>query len=776
MTDFWSGIGLGSGIVPTSQSAKDMRQRIALAMLMKKGAIPKNLGEGIFSVGDSLGDAITANRQVQQADAQSAASDAEIGKVPAAAAGVAGPRADAVGADDAVSAPAKVAALPPAQPGIVPPTPPQQAPGAPVQPPQAASGFRPPPQYLASSLERLIPDPERRGYLGHLAGREAQNPNEVSSTGAAGPFQFTRGTGAQYGIPGNDRFDVDKSIVAANRLTDDNAAVLAKALGRAPSPGELALAHQQGAGTAAKMLLGSGNASASNLAVNNVPGGLGPQAAAQKIMSYYGMPGSGGPRDNAAAILASRQTPPAGPVGPSDVAQEATMSDVMGSRAPQPPFAPTASNRAGDVQSDLPPVTGAVSGPMGASVGDTVQARQETLRPPQGAVPPTPPPGPQVAQAPQPSVFPPVASDAPKAIIPGGGFPTTMPSPIPSAPPDARSAIRGIPDEYVPKDRPQPEPPSKPTMGPVEQQMNRQYMNRDIDPRIKAAAQQQIDAERAQLNSIYENKLKNYEIQRDEWKKEQEQNRDYRMKLPYQRAQTEGQYATTDKTKAEIGGAQAKSDVEQMNAGFYKRTGQEREPFLKSFGAEKEQITKVSGLLRNAGIADDALRSGKVASGWGAPAQLVAAQIGAALGSNDAKQIAYETEKHMNATKSMLSYGTMLVNGKDPRITEGDVKQAEGITGTPEQQLESKKRIIAAIREDLHGKVSNYEDMRDYYLKGDPQHRMFEVPMPKTAPDAVTEVLIKHQNDPRAIEIYDSKYGPGAADLEIRRARRKGSP
>jgi len=53
---------------------------------------------------------------------------------------------------------------------------------------------------------------------------------------------------------------------------------------------------------------------------------------------------------------------------------------------------------------------------------------------------------------------------------------------------------------------------------------------------------------------------------------------------------------------------------------------------------------------------------------------------------------------------------------------------------------------------------------------------MFEVPMPKTAPDAVTEVLIKHQNDPRAIEIYDSKYGPGAADLEIRRARRKGSP
>jgi len=763
MSDWFSNIGM-SGILPASQSARELRQRIALAMLMKKRAIPDSLGGGIASLGESFADALNASRSVRQTDEQSRAEDAAIGEIRPTA--TTDPRAD----DTTAPAPATIAALPPAPPGIVPPTPPQQAPGAPQSPQAAApAGFRPPPAYLASSLERLVPDPARRAYLGHLAGREAQTPDEVSPTGAAGPFQFTRGTGAQYGIPGNARFDVDRSITAANQLTDDNAATLERALGRAPSPGELALAHQQGAGTAARMLLGSGNASARNLAVNNVPGGLGPQAAAQKIMGYYGMPGAGGggPRDNAAAILASQ------PPGPSDVAQEERLSDVMGSRQPQPLFAPTASNRTGDIQSDLPPVTGAVSGPMGASVGDTVQQRQDTMRPPGGPAQ-VPPVGPQVAQA-QPSVFPPVSSDAPKAIIPGGGFPQTMPTPqIPAAPPDPRAAIRGIPDEYVPKDRPHPTPPSKPTMGPVEQQMNREYMNKDISPRIKAVAQQHIDAERAQRNSVYENQLKNYEIERDEWKKEQEQNRDYRMKLPYQRAQTEGQYATTGKTIAETPGVAAKSESEQLDTAFKKRVGRDREPFLKEFAAEKEQAVKSASLLRNASVANEALQTGKVTSGWGAPVQLVAAQIGAAIGSNDAKQIAIETEKYQQSIKSMISYGTMLVQGKDPRVTDSDLKQAEGVMGTPEQQLESKKRIIAAIREDLHGKVANYEDARDYYLKGDPQHRMFEVQVPSTAPQDQVEILLKHKDNPRAIEIYDHDHGKGAAAIEIARARRRG--
>jgi hypothetical protein len=77
----------------------------------------------------------------------------------------------------------------------------------------------------------------------------------------------------------------------------------------------MALAHQQGAGTAANMLTGAGNAPGRNLAVNNVPTGMGPQAAAQKVMDYYGMPGAGvagpgSPREGVTAALVAQQQPP----------------------------------------------------------------------------------------------------------------------------------------------------------------------------------------------------------------------------------------------------------------------------------------------------------------------------------------------------------------------------------------------------------------------------------------------------------------------------------
>src|SRR4029079_414714 len=108
------------------------------------------------------------------------------------------------------------------------------------------------------------------------------------------------------------------------------------------------------------------------------------------------MPGSGGgPRDNAAAILATRTADT--PLTPADTAQEQRISDVTGMTRAPPSFGATASNRTGDVMSDMPPVTGALQGPLGASGGDSVQQRQQATQPPLEAVPP--PPGPQLAQA-----------------------------------------------------------------------------------------------------------------------------------------------------------------------------------------------------------------------------------------------------------------------------------------------------------------------------------------------------------------------------------------
>lgn len=76
----------------------------------------------------------------------------------------------------------------------------------------------------------------------------AKNP----SSSAGGLFQFIDGTARDYGLA--DRFDAGQASDAAARLLKDNAASLRKVLGRDPTAGELYLAHQQGAGGAAKLL------------------------------------------------------------------------------------------------------------------------------------------------------------------------------------------------------------------------------------------------------------------------------------------------------------------------------------------------------------------------------------------------------------------------------------------------------------------------------------------------------------------------------------------
>jgi hypothetical protein len=92
------------------------------------------------------------------------------------------------------------------------------------------------------------------GYLARTAQIEsggnpnAQNPN----SSAGGLFQFIDSTAAQYGV---NKMDPASATEGAARLAADNAAHLRQALGREPSAGELYLAHQQGAGGAAKLLL-----------------------------------------------------------------------------------------------------------------------------------------------------------------------------------------------------------------------------------------------------------------------------------------------------------------------------------------------------------------------------------------------------------------------------------------------------------------------------------------------------------------------------------------
>ena len=142
---------------------------------------------------------------------------------------------------------------------------------------------------VRQAIDTHVP-PQLRPFFYQMTAKESPTGKD-SPTGAAGPLQFTRGTGERYGLvrDGRDvRRDIDENIKAGVNLTTDNAATMKKILGRDPTYGELALAHQQGAATAARMVLGTGNASTRNLEVNNVNPNLPPQAAAEKIMNYYG--------------------------------------------------------------------------------------------------------------------------------------------------------------------------------------------------------------------------------------------------------------------------------------------------------------------------------------------------------------------------------------------------------------------------------------------------------------------------------------------------------
>lgn len=78
------------------------------------------------------------------------------------------------------------------------------------------------------------------------------NPNQTSSTGAKGPFQFVGSTAQQYGV--KDPFNYAQAADGAARLAADNKAALTGSLGRAPTDPELYLGHNQGAKGAALLI------------------------------------------------------------------------------------------------------------------------------------------------------------------------------------------------------------------------------------------------------------------------------------------------------------------------------------------------------------------------------------------------------------------------------------------------------------------------------------------------------------------------------------------
>ncbi|PWL17387.1 hypothetical protein DKP76_11455 [Falsochrobactrum shanghaiense] len=192
------------------------------------------------------------------------------------------------------------------------------------------------------------------------------NPNAKNpKSSAGGLFQFIDGTAKQYGL--ENRFDPAQASDAAARLARDNASILSRTLGRDPSAGELYLAHQQGAGGAAKLL---GN----------------PGARAVDIVGADAVRLNGGDMDMTAGEFANKWINK-GSIGSQIAAQPSSPPQAPGT--PAPPLDPpinVASHPAQPIQSQPEPPSGLLSAlgvdaaqanPIFAAMGQMMPEQQQ---------------------------------------------------------------------------------------------------------------------------------------------------------------------------------------------------------------------------------------------------------------------------------------------------------------------------------------------------------------------------------------------------------------
>lgn len=727
-------------------SVQALRQRMAMAMLMQKRKYPTTFGEGLSAIGEALGERSLMRQMEQEATAASAETDKQIKAVT--------PGAISSSAVEGEEPAAKTAAAPPAAAGT------------------SISGLSP----NAAAWHAFAVKPADQGGLGlqsHQAAGLVGNLQQESTPNIK-PWGVVGDAGTAFGAAQwrNERFNNLKQFAAANGM-DYRTTEAQQAFMRHEMMGSGLYGGGSEAGAYQNLLAAKdprGAATAFNRTYERSADRSGRREInAENINRILADPNAA-PRDKLAAISAMQSPTPA------DQAHESRIADVVGmTRGPTGNVYPqTAAARSGDVMSDAPQ-PGLAGGPgptMGGAVADTMQQRQQMMQPPQ---PPTPQVGPQLAQAPGQGAFPPVSADV-KPIIPGGGFPQVMPQ-IQAAPP--RNPIQvapqpGVPPpdyEYAPQDRPIPEPPTKPGPGPYE----RKYapvLNQDVDQRKKDAVKYYIDVERAAADAKYQEQQKRVEFEKQDALKEREQNRLYLQNLKEQRGKMASQEAITAKTRAETPGALAKSTSEQLDTAFKQRVGQDREPFIQAFAKDKVAAQAAVNRLKSARLVQEALDSGFVISGAGGDMKFDLAKIAAAFNLKDAAQVAAKSEQYRLASKALISYGIQQFQPGDPRITEGDLAQAQGQTGTLTQQRDSQKLLNKVIMEEANQTIGKYEDDREQYLRGDPLHQRFKVETSPVDPAWRSE-LLKNPEDDIAKREFDRRYGAGAADLEIRRARRR---
>jgi hypothetical protein len=176
----------------------EMRRRIAIALMTRQRAAPKNVGEGFNAIGEAIGDKRMSD-QLLSADAAMTqrATDATNGLYPPAPGGVPTPPPPQR-TSYAPDPPVQTATLPPVQTAAVPPAPTARSLAQPPADPNAlppaefgdGGGISQPgttiPALGARSRAALILEAQRRGMMPPAPGVPPRNPTEAGAQAPAG--------------------------------------------------------------------------------------------------------------------------------------------------------------------------------------------------------------------------------------------------------------------------------------------------------------------------------------------------------------------------------------------------------------------------------------------------------------------------------------------------------------------------------------------------------------------------------------------------------------
>jgi len=138
--------------------------------------------------------------------------------------------------------------------------------------------------YIDNAANQYGVDPGLMSVIAQI--ESGGNPNaRAGSSSAAGLFQFTSGTAAQYGLA--NPFDPQQSSNAAAQLIRDNYNSLSSVLGTAPTDWQQYLAYQQGTAGAKALLTADPSANAIQALQQGVKG-MSATTAYQSVVNNLG--------------------------------------------------------------------------------------------------------------------------------------------------------------------------------------------------------------------------------------------------------------------------------------------------------------------------------------------------------------------------------------------------------------------------------------------------------------------------------------------------------